>query len=125
SRRRHTRSKRDWSSDVCSSDLKTPCRNELVTAATPASAYTAPIPPGLPGPPLEVYVENKAVLVTRTPEFNVPKPCCSGPVPVERYIRVCPGLRFWNVSMFNVVASCPVSTSINVMLNGVPLSCVN
>src|SRR5699024_11399764 len=26
SRRRHTRSKRDWSSDVCSSDLK-PCEN--------------------------------------------------------------------------------------------------
>src|SRR5699024_11967711 len=25
SRRRHTRSKRDWSSDVCSSDLKLPC----------------------------------------------------------------------------------------------------
>src|SRR5699024_5069818 len=25
SRRRHTRSKRDWSSDVCSSDLKTAC----------------------------------------------------------------------------------------------------
>src|SRR5699024_11224534 len=26
SRRRHTRSKRDWSSDVCSSDLPPPCR---------------------------------------------------------------------------------------------------
>src|SRR5699024_11230810 len=25
SRRRHTRSKRDWSSDVCSSDLSAPC----------------------------------------------------------------------------------------------------
>src|SRR5699024_11830354 len=25
SRRRHTRSKRDWSSDVCSSDLRSPC----------------------------------------------------------------------------------------------------
>src|SRR5699024_11782957 len=28
SRRRHTRSKRDWSSDVCSSDLQT-CRRDL------------------------------------------------------------------------------------------------
>src|SRR5207249_6015779 len=27
SRRRHTRSKRDWSSDVCSSDLQACCRN--------------------------------------------------------------------------------------------------
>src|SRR5699024_12195537 len=29
SRRRHTRSKRDWSSDVCSSDLKAFVENEL------------------------------------------------------------------------------------------------
>src|SRR5690349_23996309 len=27
SRRRHTRSLRDWSSDVCSSDLRSKCRN--------------------------------------------------------------------------------------------------
>src|SRR6266513_3100768 len=30
SRRRHTRSKRDWSSDVCSSDLKLPTRKSVV-----------------------------------------------------------------------------------------------
>src|SRR5699024_12131150 len=29
SRRRHTRSKRDWSSDVCSSDLRLPIRQGL------------------------------------------------------------------------------------------------
>src|SRR5699024_11680117 len=28
SRRRHTRSKRDWSSDVCSSDLRSPLRTK-------------------------------------------------------------------------------------------------
>src|SRR5699024_11608307 len=33
SRRRHTRSKRDWSSDVCSSDL-VPTRSEIAEAAT-------------------------------------------------------------------------------------------
>src|SRR5206468_9741915 len=30
SRRRHTRSDRDWSSDVCSSDLTTPCDSPSV-----------------------------------------------------------------------------------------------
>src|SRR5699024_12475600 len=36
SRRRHTRSKRDWSSDVCSSDLQ---RTALETAAARIRAY--------------------------------------------------------------------------------------
>src|SRR5699024_8318386 len=39
SRRRHTRSKRDWSSDVCSSDL----RASIGLAAT-AAEYTAALP---------------------------------------------------------------------------------
>src|SRR5699024_11701102 len=34
SRRRHTRSKRDWSSDVCSSDLTSVCITGLVTVTT-------------------------------------------------------------------------------------------
>src|SRR6266704_7072375 len=34
SRRRHTRSKRDWSSDVCSSDLKW-CRHHYVFKTSP------------------------------------------------------------------------------------------
>src|SRR5690349_25038889 len=33
SRRRHTRSLRDWSSDVCSSDLRPPCRRHGGAAA--------------------------------------------------------------------------------------------
>src|SRR5690349_24062180 len=33
SRRRHTRSLRDWSSDVCSSDLRTVVRASLLVAA--------------------------------------------------------------------------------------------
>src|SRR5699024_721631 len=34
SRRRHTRSKRDWSSDVCSSDLSSPRRRPTVEVTT-------------------------------------------------------------------------------------------
>src|SRR5690606_40546349 len=34
SRRRHTRFSRDWSSDVCSSDLKSIVRDALVTSVT-------------------------------------------------------------------------------------------
>src|SRR5207249_8538152 len=38
SRRRHTRSKRDWSSDVCSSDLRVAIMNHgrIITDGTPA-----------------------------------------------------------------------------------------
>src|SRR5207249_9164544 len=45
SRRRHTRSKRDWSSDVCSSDLVA----KLATPFTAASVVVPPsvLPPGL------------------------------------------------------------------------------
>src|SRR5699024_11518423 len=39
SRRRHTRSKRDWSSDVCSSDLRT-VRTSPVVAAIALAALT-------------------------------------------------------------------------------------
>src|SRR2546421_9611700 len=37
SRRRHTRSDRDWSSDVCSSDLATGVSSEKLTANTAAA----------------------------------------------------------------------------------------
>src|SRR5699024_11610901 len=37
SRRRHTRSKRDWSSDVCSSDLDQKSRHGVVLAKSPAA----------------------------------------------------------------------------------------
>src|SRR5699024_11907985 len=50
SRRRHTRSKRDWSSDVCSSDLwwgtglrvETPCRSCDEPRLGPPRAHTVP-----------------------------------------------------------------------------------
>src|SRR5207249_8256172 len=45
SRRRHTRSKRDWSSDVCSSDL---CEHALVSAQVAGSAV---IPASMLRPP--------------------------------------------------------------------------
>src|SRR5699024_7513379 len=39
SRRRHTRSKRDWSSDVCSSDLQTRNINDRVREIAPFFTY--------------------------------------------------------------------------------------
>src|SRR5690606_39911910 len=41
SRRRHTRFSRDWSSDVCSSDLSNACyfHGENIKEATPSLAY--------------------------------------------------------------------------------------
>src|SRR5206468_9517347 len=51
SRRRHTRSDRDWSSDVCSSDLRSAAR--LLLPAVPAAAHPpaplAPPPSPIPG----------------------------------------------------------------------------
>src|SRR5690606_40991110 len=46
SRRRHTRFSRDWSSDVCSSDLKLPILAALAAAflAQPATAQPASAP---------------------------------------------------------------------------------
>src|SRR5699024_523513 len=48
SRRRHTRSKRDWSSDVCSSDLP-PCISAIVSSTFREAGTTSfPIPsPGI------------------------------------------------------------------------------
>src|SRR5690625_6069793 len=49
SRRRHTRWPRDWSSDVCSSDLGAPCAWRRVTASWPVrcspNAGTPATPP--------------------------------------------------------------------------------
>src|SRR5207249_2280801 len=42
SRRRHTRSKRDWSSDVCSSDLEVMRTRELAAAASSRVLITSP-----------------------------------------------------------------------------------
>src|SRR5699024_11347369 len=43
SRRRHTRSKRDWSSDVCSSDLRTNSRNGRVDSVIAMQTTAAPV----------------------------------------------------------------------------------
>src|SRR5207249_8997274 len=45
SRRRHTRSKRDWSSDVCSSDLASPADSGLVGGRRAAGARLPPTNP--------------------------------------------------------------------------------
>src|SRR5699024_11761972 len=53
SRRRHTRSKRDWSSDVCSSDLYILAlfkRRELETTLTELNAIAAPATHGASNP---------------------------------------------------------------------------
>src|SRR5438067_7967210 len=44
SRRRHTRSKRDWSSDVCSSDLRCESRCRRLAASTSLPTTSAPSP---------------------------------------------------------------------------------
>src|SRR5256884_7184026 len=41
SRRRHTRCSRDWSSDVCSSDLEDPQRRGLLFAATEGAVWSS------------------------------------------------------------------------------------
>src|SRR5690606_40562173 len=48
SRRRHTRFSRDWSSDVCSSDLSTPPGSTRPAPSTPAVVLPAPAAMGVP-----------------------------------------------------------------------------
>src|SRR5207247_5638186 len=48
SRRRHTRSTRDWSSDVCSSDLRIGATSAALINKTPAQAFDMSHPPNLP-----------------------------------------------------------------------------
>src|SRR2546421_3641383 len=49
SRRRHTRSDRDWSSDVCSSDLQPRAKSPCASVPSPQVRGSAPTPPGLFG----------------------------------------------------------------------------
>src|SRR5699024_11631397 len=51
SRRRHTRSKRDWSSDVCSSDLVEFAAAEPTTTPAPTTTTTQPPAPTTTRPP--------------------------------------------------------------------------
>src|SRR5690606_40762287 len=86
SRRRHTRFSRDWSSDVCSSDLEAqafweqaggpqgarlPSTGSLQGHFQPAGSGDAAIPPDVESLPEGVnfiYRSHKAVLVQRRPE---------------------------------------------------------
>src|SRR5206468_9755792 len=71
SRRRHTRSDRDWSSDVCSSDLigkKTTMKIKLITIIATVAffpiagfAQTPPAPPQPPGQPHPPRSEERRV----------------------------------------------------------------
>src|SRR5699024_11884387 len=94
SRRRHTRSKRDWSSDVCSSDL--PCIEK-----TAASRSTARVRAGLPPP-------APADQITASwPEISSVKPAMSrvsmsvtvGDTPGAVSASTCSGLRITEVTV--------------------------
>src|SRR5699024_5409115 len=71
SRRRHTRSKRDWSSDVCSSDLKAPIRTAREVRKLGARAGIAISPMTPVEPLLDVLPEIDMILVmTVEPGFG-------------------------------------------------------
>src|SRR5438105_7959873 len=74
SRRRHTRSTRDWSSDVCSSDL---LRNGYLYYATPTSIERFKLNPGelKPAGPAEVIVGGFPAGPNRSEERRVGKEC--------------------------------------------------
>src|SRR3712207_8941799 len=77
SRRRHTRYWRDWSSDVCSSDLAWP----MHTTAWPSSRTSTPPNPTLTAvpelPEVETIRRQLAPLVERSEERRVGKECRS------------------------------------------------
>src|SRR5207247_5293113 len=67
SRRRHTRSTRDWSSDVCSSDLT----SRLQFAGATAQMYTGTGTFGAPGDPLFGFANiNRGSGLTIDPSAN-------------------------------------------------------
>src|SRR5215475_4346965 len=79
SRRRHTRFSRDWSSDVCSSDLREPSRPERQFGAHVIRRQRDQLRRGLRGLEREGFrrvhilrseAEVSSVLVTRTKLFN-------------------------------------------------------
>src|SRR5699024_11707922 len=100
SRRRHTRSKRDWSSDVCSSDLCTvsPPKsaqntapswrwNPLASAAFPYKQLLSTVPAGTLsalltlGRPVGTPAAPGAVAAARSEERRVGKECRSRGAP--------------------------------------------
>src|SRR5699024_11227273 len=65
SRRRHTRSKRDWSSDVCSSDLH--CRNGSARFSSSGSPYPSTV--------RTLRLPSTRSLIPRSEERRVGKEC--------------------------------------------------
>src|SRR3712207_7708654 len=84
SRRRHTRYWRDWSSDVCSSDLLVPMDEALAACAIdvsgrPYCGWSAELPPGRIGNFDHELAEEffRAIANTRSEERRVGKECRS------------------------------------------------
>src|SRR5699024_11630693 len=77
SRRRHTRSKRDWSSDVCSSDLvyRLDTRSGEITGKLGLEGALAPAGPTIVYDSLMVPSQSRNVYVTPLDEF----PAASAP----------------------------------------------
>src|SRR2546422_903557 len=65
SRRRHTRCSRDWSSDVCSSDLAGPAEARAVRAVTRIQRPTAMPTQSNPAPRFEVEPGTRTVTLGR------------------------------------------------------------
>src|SRR5206468_8122998 len=78
SRRRHTRSDRDWSSDVCSSDLRNP----------PSLSHCVERPPGPQGGPCRAVRPREASSRRHLSQLIVHRRD-AGPPP---YVRLRPGL---------------------------------
>src|SRR5207249_8595071 len=84
SRRRHTRSKRDWSSDVCSSDLPGDAGVELGERQTERAIFCAReeavrdvLPPGHPLGQRRAALQPRAEHYVRSEERRVGKECRS------------------------------------------------
>src|SRR5699024_6037237 len=83
SRRRHTRSKRDWSSDVCSSDLTTQGRKALQTRSFRGSKSRNKVSVGEPAEgSLPSYTTPKpTVNLTSVASAGTPRPPAPAPAP--------------------------------------------
>src|SRR5690606_39602225 len=78
SRRRHTRFSRDWSSDVCSSDLKRPASAEIMMGAgAVAQRVVLPTPDGPYTSILTPWSWAAWSVVVRSEERRVGKECGS------------------------------------------------
>src|SRR5690606_39522546 len=77
SRRRHTSFSRDWSSDVCSSDLF--CQG--IQAASPVDSFVQPVPGDMPGYEDPVimaggtFIQGSSIELSRSEERRVGKEC--------------------------------------------------